>query len=106
MVHRGGLSCCRTELVRHCHFTGKAPQPSSGPLHEAADSSRVMDDNQTKRAETHGTGAIAPGMRRVRRPFCCYARTTRRGAGTTLRSKHLRPPWAASCEPKEMDRSL
>src|SRR3954468_12994803 len=44
-------------------------------------------------------------MRRVRRPFCCYARTTRRGAGTTLRSKHLRPPWAASCEPKEMDRS-
>src|SRR4051794_6699945 len=63
MVHRGGLSCCRTELVRHCHFTGKAPQPSSGPLPEAADSSRVMDENQTKRAETHGTGAIAPGRR-------------------------------------------
>jgi hypothetical protein len=61
MVHRGGLSCCRTELVRHCHFTGKAPPPSSGPLPEAADSSLVTDENQTKRVKTHGTGAIAPG---------------------------------------------
>jgi hypothetical protein len=49
-----------TELVRHCHFTGEAPQHSSDPPPEAADSSRVMDENQTKRAETHGIGGIAP----------------------------------------------
>ena len=49
-----------TELVRHCHFTGEAPRNSSGPLPEVADSSRVMDENQRKRAETPGTGAIAP----------------------------------------------
>src|SRR3954452_18218822 len=49
-----------TELVRHCHFTGEAPQHSSDPLLEVADSGRVMGENQRKRAETRGTGAIAP----------------------------------------------
>src|SRR4051812_14250981 len=49
-----------TELVRHCHFTGKAPQPSSGPLPEAADSSRVKDENQRKSVENPGTRVIAP----------------------------------------------
>src|SRR5436190_11849976 len=49
-----------TELVRHCHFTGEAPQHSSDPLLEVADSGRVMGENQRKRAEIRGTGAIAP----------------------------------------------
>src|SRR4051812_198263 len=51
-----------TELVRHCHFTGEAPQHSSDPLLEVADSGRVMGENQRKRAETRGTGAIAPHL--------------------------------------------
>jgi hypothetical protein len=49
-----------TERVRHCHFTGEAPRPSSDPLAEAADSSRVMGENPWKTAETRGTRAIAP----------------------------------------------
>src|SRR5947209_19013845 len=49
-----------TELARHCHFTGEAPQHSRDPLPEVADSSRVMGENQRKRAQTRGTGAIAP----------------------------------------------
>src|SRR3954453_16739617 len=49
-----------TKLVRHCHFTGEAPQHSSDPLLEVADSGRVMGENQRKRAGTRGTGAIAP----------------------------------------------
>ena len=49
-----------TELVRHCHFTGEAPQLSSDPLPKAADSSQVTGKNPGKTAETRGTGAIAP----------------------------------------------
>src|SRR3954447_1066984 len=55
-----------TELVRHCHFTGEAPQYSSAPLLEVADSGRVTDENQRKRAETRGTGAIAPNRKSER----------------------------------------
>src|SRR6516165_7893403 len=50
-----------TELVRHCHFTGEAPHPSSDPLPEAADSGRVTRENPGKKAEIPGTGATAPG---------------------------------------------
>src|SRR5271165_7323107 len=55
-----------TELVRHCHFTGEAPQLSSDPLAEVADSSRVTGQDQAKMAETRGTGAIAPQDHEVR----------------------------------------
>ena len=48
-----------TELVRHRHFTGEAPQLSSDPLPEAADSSQVGGESPVNRAETRGTGAIA-----------------------------------------------
>src|SRR5271154_4961611 len=59
-----------TELVRHCHFTGEAPQHSSDPPPEAADSSRVRDENQRKSAENPGTRAIAPVDEQSRGP--CY----------------------------------
>src|SRR5947209_19416146 len=54
-----------TELVRHCHFTGEAPQLSSDPLAKVADSSRVMGENPRKRTETRGIGAIAPSCSRL-----------------------------------------
>jgi hypothetical protein len=38
----------RTELVRHCHSTGKAPQHSSGSPPEMADSSQVTGENSGK----------------------------------------------------------
>ena len=51
-----------TERVRHCHFTGEAPQRSRDPPPEVADSSRVKDENQRKSAENPGTRAIAPSV--------------------------------------------
>src|SRR5262249_60327167 len=58
---RGDTSIRGHTLVRHCHFTGKAPRLSSDSRPEAsADSSRVIGENQGKRAETRGTSAIAP----------------------------------------------
>src|ERR1700757_1792003 len=63
-----------TELVRHCHFTGEAPQLSSDPPPEAADSGRGMGENPGKRAESRGTGAIAP----PRDAFLHGARASRR----------------------------
>ena len=68
-----------------------------------------------------GSGAIESAIRRVvnlrlkgpsiywqktmRRPFCCYVRTTRRDAGIILRGRHLRLQQGSPREPKEMDRS-
>src|SRR5215470_743877 len=49
-----------TELVIHCHFTGKAPHLTSDHPPVAADSSRVVGENPGKRARTRGTDAIAP----------------------------------------------
>ncbi len=48
-----------TGPVRHCSFTGKAPQHSGHPLVEAADSSSLLSENFGKRAETRGIVAIA-----------------------------------------------
>src|SRR5208337_2473210 len=51
-------------------------------------------------------GRASTGTRRLRRPFCCYVRTTRRDAGIILRGRHLRLQQGSPREPKEMDRSL
>src|SRR4051812_42362531 len=50
-------------------------------------------------------GPASTGTRRVRRPYCCYGRTTRRDAGTILRDKHLQLQRGSLREPNETDRS-
>ena len=48
MVHRGAFPGVGTELVRHCHFTGKAPEHSSDPLRQVANLCRVMGQTRGK----------------------------------------------------------
>ena len=50
-------------------------------------------------------GPSTTGARRLRRPFCCYVRTTRRDAGIILRGRRLQAQQGSPREPKEMDRS-